>query len=73
MILIFRNLAKREILKKGGNAVDSAITTLLCMALVLPHSLGLGGGSFITYYDRYESLLNDFLVHKLLSSITFSN
>lgn len=50
-ILIF--FFEREILLKDGTAVDAAITTLLCMALVLPHSLGLGGGSFMTYYHRY--------------------
>lgn len=35
----------------NGNAVDSVIATLFCMGLVIPESLGLGGGSFITLYN----------------------
>lgn len=47
-ILIIFN---RDILKKNGTAVDAAITTLLCMSLVLPHSLGLGKFDFISIFE----------------------
>ncbi|KAG9508768.1 hypothetical protein GZH46_02730, partial [Fragariocoptes setiger] len=42
----------RDILARGGSAVDAAITTLLCMGIVLPNSLGLGGGCLMTVYHR---------------------
>uniref|UniRef100_A0A0N4ZI05 Gamma-glutamyltranspeptidase 1 n=1 Tax=Parastrongyloides trichosuri TaxID=131310 RepID=A0A0N4ZI05_PARTI len=41
----------RDILLKGGNAVESAIATLLCVGTVNPQSSGLGGGFFMTIYD----------------------
>ncbi|XP_062887779.1 glutathione hydrolase 5 proenzyme-like [Mobula hypostoma] len=41
----------RDILKKGGSAVDAAIATLICSSLVHPQSLGIGGGSIYTIYD----------------------
>lgn len=42
----------RDIMERlDGNAVDSVIATLFCMAIVIPESLGLGGGSFITLYN----------------------
>ena len=42
----------RSILQNhSGNAVDSAIAALFCMSLVIPESLGLGGGCFITLYN----------------------
>lgn len=40
------------ILKKGGSAVDSAVTAILCQGLTVPQSSGLGGGVIATVYTK---------------------
>lgn len=49
--------AGKEMLDKGGSAIDAAIATQLVLTLVEPQSSGIGGGAFILHYDKSENAL----------------
>ncbi|XP_075539774.1 scoloptoxin SSD14-like [Dermacentor variabilis] len=42
----------RNIFQKNGSTADAAIATLLCMGVVIPHSMGIGGGFIATVYNQ---------------------
>jgi gamma-glutamyltranspeptidase/glutathione hydrolase len=44
--------AGAEMIAQGGSAADAAIAAQLVLNLVEPQSSGLGGGGFLTFYDR---------------------
>jgi gamma-glutamyltranspeptidase/glutathione hydrolase len=43
-----------EMLKRGGNAIDAAIAVEMVLGLVEPQSSGIGGGSFMMYYQHSD-------------------
>ena len=47
----------RNILNKGGNAIDAVIGTQMALNLIEPQSSGIGGGGFLLYFDKKSSNL----------------
>ncbi|MCP9264508.1 Gamma-glutamyltranspeptidase 1 [Dirofilaria immitis] len=44
----------RNILLRGGNAVDASIASMFCLGVTNPQSSGIGGGFIMTLYNRTE-------------------
>lgn len=52
--------AGRDVITRGGNAIDAMVAVQTVLGLVEPQSSGLGGGSFLVYYDAGAKKLTTF-------------
>ncbi|MFB9951074.1 gamma-glutamyltransferase [Rhizobium puerariae] len=52
--------AGRDAIARGGNAIDALVAVQAMLGLVEPQSSGLGGGSFLVYYDAASGKLTTF-------------
>lgn len=52
--------AGEAVLARGGNAIDAMVATQLVLNLVEPQSSGLGGGSFLLFWDAETGALHSF-------------
>ncbi|WP_394224023.1 gamma-glutamyltransferase [Alteromonas gracilis] len=50
----------KNILEKGGSAIDAAVAVQSMLSLVEPQSSGIGGGAFILYWDNKNKVLHTF-------------
>jgi gamma-glutamyltranspeptidase/glutathione hydrolase len=56
----YATMAGKKILEKGGSAIDAAVAIQAMLTLVEPQSSGIGGGTFILYWDNKNKKLHTF-------------
>lgn len=56
----YASWAGKNVLAKGGSAIDAAIAVQAMLTLVEPQSSGIGGGGFILYWDNIAKKLHTF-------------
>lgn len=56
----YASWAGKQILEKGGSAIDAAVAIQAMLTLVEPQSSGIGGGAFILYWDNQNKKLHTF-------------
>lgn len=49
---ICSTIGRKILEEKKGSSIDAAIAVMLCYGVTDPHSSGLGGGFFMTIYDK---------------------
>ncbi|MDB2331636.1 gamma-glutamyltransferase, partial [Alteromonas sp.] len=56
----YASWAGKQIIEKGGSAIDAAVAVQSMLSLVEPQSSGIGGGAFILYWDNVNKVLHTF-------------
>ena len=54
--------AAAKIIKRGGTALDAAVTAQLILTMTTPQSTGIGGGGFMLYWDNFSSKFQALLI-----------
>ena len=49
--------AAKDIIDRGGNAIDASVAVQLVLTLTEPQATGIGGGAFMLYWDESTSKL----------------
>ena len=49
--------AAKDIIDRGGNAIDASVAVQLVLTLTEPQATGIGGGAFMLYWDESKSKL----------------
>ena len=52
--------AGREMLRRGGDAIDAAIAMQMVLNLVEPQSSGIGGGAFLLYWSARDARVESY-------------
>lgn len=55
----------KDIMEEGGSAVDAIIAVMLCEGVVLPSSIGIGGGFIATIYDRQTGIVESLISREM--------
>lgn len=56
----YASWAGKNIIEKGGSAIDAAVAIQAMLTLVEPQSSGIGGGAFILYWDNENKVLHTY-------------
>lgn len=56
----YASWAGKNVIEKGGSAIDAAVAVQAMLSLVEPQSSGIGGGAFILYWDNKNKVLHTF-------------
>lgn len=56
----YASWAGKNVIEKGGSAIDAAIAIQAMLTLVEPQSSGIGGGAFILYWDNERKVLETY-------------
>lgn len=63
----------RDVLKNNGTAADAAIAGMFCLGVVNPHSMGIGGGFLMTYYDRTSGQASSLIAREVAPAAAHKN
>lgn len=72
-IYIFLFCITRDVISKGGNAVDAIIAVMLCDGALCPEYMGLSGGFLMSLYNSTSKKVTAINARESASSAAYTN